>query len=170
MPDAPIQIVDEHNEPVGSATKQEAWTKGLIHRVVRVMIEDGRGSVLLQKRALAKELFPGRWDNSAAGHVDAGETYQQAVARELFEELGLKDVPLKPKGEFYIDETWEGRCMKRFCQVYHVILPDLPPLTLPPEEVEKVQWMPIDEVRKMVADHPDQVSDGLRQVFERFYS
>lgn len=83
MSDIPIQIVDENNNPTGSATKQEAWRDGLVHRVVRISILDPAGRLLVQKRSLQKELFPGRWDNSAAGHVDAGETYEQAALREL---------------------------------------------------------------------------------------
>jgi len=170
MPDLPIQIVDEHDKPISSATKQEAWAQGLVHRAVRVMIEDGKGNVLVQKRADGKELFPGCWDTSAAGHVDAGETYEQAMERELAEELGLTNQPLKKQGDYYIDETWKGRRMKKFCRSYKLVQPDLPPLSLPPEEVSEVRWMSIQEVKQLIADHPDHVSDGLRQVFERFYA
>jgi 16S rRNA (adenine1518-N6/adenine1519-N6)-dimethyltransferase len=92
MSDLPIQIVDQNNNPTGSATKQEAWRGGLIHRVVRISILDPSGRLLAQKRSLHKEPFPGRWDNSAAGHVDAGETYEQAALRELREELGLDGI------------------------------------------------------------------------------
>ena len=34
-------------------------------------------------------MFPGRWDVSG-GHVDVGESYSEAAAREAFEELALK--------------------------------------------------------------------------------
>ena len=44
--------------------------------------------VLLQHRSLAKDVWPGRFDASAAGHVRFGETLEQAT-REVREELGI---------------------------------------------------------------------------------
>ena len=46
------------------------------------------GAVLLQKRSLWKDRQPGKWDSSAAGPLDAGESYEEAAVRELKEELG----------------------------------------------------------------------------------
>jgi isopentenyldiphosphate isomerase len=45
--------------------------------------------VLLQRRALSKESWPGQWDVSVAGHVAAGESALDAALREAAEELGL---------------------------------------------------------------------------------
>jgi isopentenyl-diphosphate Delta-isomerase len=164
-----IQIVDEHDQPSGGATKHEAWEKGLIHRVVRIMIEDKAGRVLLQKRSKTQELFPGRWDNSVAGHVDEGEPYLDATKRELTEELGLKDCPITEAGYYFVDFTWEGKRMRRFTTNYKVILDETTPLTLQAAEVSETKWFSVEEIKKMINEHPDQVSDGLQQVFERFY-
>lgn len=170
MSDLPIQIVDENNNPTGSATKQEAWRNGLIHRVVRISILDSAGRLLVQKRSLQKELFPGRWDNSAAGHVDVGESYEQAALRELEEELGLKDVKLEKLGDYYVDVTDDWRRMKRFTRSYKIVLHDpLPSFNLPEDEVESIKWMEVAKVKELVAKHPEQVTDGLEQVISRFF-
>jgi 16S rRNA (adenine1518-N6/adenine1519-N6)-dimethyltransferase len=170
MPDMRIQIVDQNNNPIGSATKQEAWRDGLIHRVVRISILDQAGRLLVQKRSLQKELFPGRWDNSAAGHVDAGETYEQAALRELHEELGLEGVELQFLGDYFVDVTDDWRQMKRFTRTYKIVLKDpLPSFKLPKDEVESIEWMEIAKVKELVTDHPDQVTDGLEQVMSRFF-
>lgn len=170
MPDLPIQIVDEHNCPVGSATKQQAWREGLIHRIVRISITDESGRLLVQKRSKQKELYPGRWDNSAAGHVDSGETYEQAALRELGEELGLRNVELEKLGDYYVDVTNDWRLMRRFTRSYKLVLKEpLPVFHLPPEEVEAIEWMDISRVKKLINSHPDQVTDGLEQVMSRFF-
>lgn len=170
MPDLPIQIVDKNNEPIGGATKQEAWRNGLIHRVVRMAILDERGYMLVQKRSAQKELFPGRWDNSAAGHVDVGETYGQAALRELNEELGLSDVELQALGDYYIEVKDDWRIMKRFTRAYKITLKDpLPVFQLPEDEVESTEWMEIEAVKSLVNNHPEQVTDGLEQVIDRFF-
>lgn len=170
MADVPIQIVDEHDQPVGGATKQEAWERGLIHRIVRISILDENGRLLVQKRSQQKQPYPGCWDNSAAGHVDVGETYEQAALRELQEELGLQDVTLQPVGDYYIEVHDDWRIMKRFTRVYTAVLPSpVPTFGLSPREVERTEWMDVAQVKQLVREHPDQVSDGLEQVITRFF-
>lgn len=137
---------------------------------MRISILDKSGRLLVQKRSTQKELFPGRWDNSAAGHVDVGETYEQAALRELSEELGLRDFSLQRLGDYYVEVVDDWRNMKRFTRAYTLVLKDpLPTFQLPPEEVEPIQWMNIQDVKKLVHNHPDQVTDGLEQVIKRFF-
>jgi 16S rRNA (adenine1518-N6/adenine1519-N6)-dimethyltransferase len=67
----------------------------LRHRAVHIFVFNGRGEVFLQKRSRSKDRHPLLWDSSTAGHVDAGEDYDTAAARELQEELGIS-TELKP--------------------------------------------------------------------------
>jgi isopentenyldiphosphate isomerase len=164
---APIAIVNEADEIIGSATKQEAWSRNLIHRIVRIMAEDGNGNILLQRRAPDKDIFPDCWDNSAAGHVDAGEAYEPAARREMMEEIG-EGVPLELVGTYRSNETHGDKHFNRFTTVYRCYL-DHTPQRLEVGKVTAVQWMPLADVQRLVAEHPDQVSDGLRQVMERYY-
>ena len=60
------------------------------HRSVHVWLLDvERRVVLMQKRSLGKDTFPGRWDISAAGHIEAGREACETAARECEEELGI---------------------------------------------------------------------------------
>jgi 16S rRNA (adenine1518-N6/adenine1519-N6)-dimethyltransferase len=61
----------------------------LRHRAVHILIFNSRGEVFLQKRSQWKDRHPLAWDSSAAGHLEAGEEYDSAAARELEEELGI---------------------------------------------------------------------------------
>jgi 16S rRNA (adenine1518-N6/adenine1519-N6)-dimethyltransferase len=170
MPDLPIQIVDKNNNPISSATKQQAWREGLIHRIVRINILNEEGKLLIQKRSQQKELFPGRWDNSTAGHVDAGETYEQAALRELNEELGLDDFKLKKIDDYYEESADDWRQLKRFVRTYKLVLKKpLPTFKLAPDEVTLVKWMDIAVLKELVKNHPEQVSDGLAQVMNRYF-
>lgn len=168
MSDALIQIVDEHDKPVGAATKQEARERGLIHRVVRIMLEDAAGRILLQHRDPAKDIFPDCWDNSAAGHVDAGEDYEEAAHRELKEEIGIEGLQLTAIGTYYSEEVWKGMQLKRFNTVYKAAITKTP-TALEAGKVDLVQWFTLPEVKALVAGHPDKVSDGLAQVITKFY-
>lgn len=79
-----VDIVDEKNNVVGSADVATVHDKKLMHRVVGVFVFDASGNLYLQKG----NKF-GKLDISVGGHVQKGETYEDAAHREMFEELGL---------------------------------------------------------------------------------
>eukprot|EP00566_Odontella_aurita_P001058 CAMPEP_0113535562 /NCGR_PEP_ID=MMETSP0015_2-20120614/5777_1 /TAXON_ID=2838 /ORGANISM="Odontella" /LENGTH=237 /DNA_ID=CAMNT_0000434835 /DNA_START=176 /DNA_END=889 /DNA_ORIENTATION=+ /assembly_acc=CAM_ASM_000160 len=72
-------------------TRGRVHSDGDWHRSVHVWIVDpARSLVVMQKRSEAKDTFPGRWDISAAGHVEAGvDDSRETAGRELAEELGI---------------------------------------------------------------------------------
>lgn len=82
-------VVDERDEVVGSASRATVHGNNLRHRAVHILIFNSRGEVFLQKRSQWKDRHPLAWDSSAAGHLEAGEEYDSAAARELEEELGI---------------------------------------------------------------------------------
>lgn len=63
----------------------------LVHRVVHVLIFNSREELFLQKRSMNKDVAPGKWDTSVGGHVMSGETLDEAVKREMKEELGITE-------------------------------------------------------------------------------
>jgi 16S rRNA (adenine1518-N6/adenine1519-N6)-dimethyltransferase len=85
----PLEIVDEENQVIGIRKRSEIHREGLRHRSVHIFIFNARGELYLQKRSPAKDQYPEHWDSSAAGHLDPGETPQEAAHRELGEELGI---------------------------------------------------------------------------------
>ena len=165
-----IQIVDENDTPVGSATMQEAQTKGLWHRIARVIVEDEHGNVLLQKRAPTMLMNPGRWDTSCSGHVDAGEDWLEAAKRELAEEIGLEHVELSEMQRSKTEaHEPDGRILRRFNVLYRTVVPRGTHFTVQPEEVTEVRWFSIGELRRLVTDHPDDATHSLRRMVEDFY-
>jgi isopentenyl-diphosphate delta-isomerase type 1 len=169
MTHPPIQIVDENDNPIGQSDMFEAHEKGLIHRIVRVMVENDNGQILLQKRSEHMHRWPNSWDCSAAGHVDVGEDYMVAAKRELKEELGIKNVELKELGSYYTEDKSEpGVTLKRFNRAYKVIYNQTPD-KVDPYEVSEIKWVNIDEVYKLKKQKPGEVTDGIVEVLDRYY-
>lgn len=164
-----ILIVDEHDVPVGAESINDVQIKGLLHRIVRIMVEDEAGNLLLQKRTDDKALYPGRWDNSAAGHVDEGESYETAAKRELYEEIGLQGVDLIEVGYYEHHGKFRDRILNRFTKVYKVKVPKETEFLLEPSEVAAVQWFTVQEVRDLIEHQPDLLSDGIEDVIKRYY-
>ena len=75
---------------IGSATRGECHNGSkLLHPVVHLHVFNSKGEVYLQKRPEWKDIQPGKWDTSVGGHLDYGETPEQALVREVREELGM---------------------------------------------------------------------------------
>jgi len=85
-----LDVVDAEDRVIGRATRAEIHAKGLLHRAVHIFIFNAKGQIYVQRRSPHKDRFPSVLDSSAAGHVDAGESYEATALRELDEELGIK--------------------------------------------------------------------------------
>ena len=84
-----IQIVDKNGNFTGEVMdKEEAHDKNLLHNEVAAFIINGKGQVLLQKRSVNKRFNPNKWA-LCAGHVDAYESLESAILREIKEEIGI---------------------------------------------------------------------------------
>jgi isopentenyldiphosphate isomerase len=91
MNEETFYIVDQTDRVIGTATRgQVHGNPELIHRVAHVLVFNDQGDLFLQKRSLQKDVQPGKWDTSVGGHVNLGESYLEAAAREMKEELGIE--------------------------------------------------------------------------------
>lgn len=85
-------VVDESGRIIGQASRGECHGgSGLLHPVVHLHLVDVDGALYLQKRPEWKDIQPGRWDTAVGGHVGYGESIENALMREVREEIGLTD-------------------------------------------------------------------------------
>ena len=152
-----FDICDINGQPTGDTiSRDEAHEKGVLHRTAHVWIareNNGRWEILLQKRSLIKDSFPGQYDTSSAGHIPAGDEPVPSALRELEEELGIRAVPdqLTYIGHFFIQfaDVFHGKMFRdyEYCYVYLYRDPvDIHDLTLQESEVNEVRWFDLEEV------------------------
>jgi len=84
-----LEIVDSDDNVIGTANRAELHRLGLMHRAVHIFVFNEAGEIYVQRRSEAKDRHPGKFDSSAAGHVDPGESYHETAMRELREEIGI---------------------------------------------------------------------------------
>lgn len=165
-----IQVVNENDEPVGGATKDEIHQKGLLHRIVYIMIEDpGHTKVLLQKRSKFVKTYPNCWDVSASGHVDEGEDYLEAAKRELQEELGVNGLELHEIGSYRSQDKFNDKRMNRFNRGYNATMAMDTPLKLQTAELGTTDWINIKSLKALLQEEPNEFAAGARLFIERFY-
>lgn len=103
-----IAWVDEQDRPLGSLPRAELRERGLIGRGTFILLFNSAGELCVQRRTLSKAVYPGYWDLAAGGMVQAGEPYADSAARELEEELGIRDAVLREHGRFFLTNRATG--------------------------------------------------------------
>ena len=158
-----FDVVDENNQVVGQATRAEVHARGWRHRALHVFVLNAAGELFLQKRSPWKDRHPDAWDSSAAGHLDAGETYAAAARRELREELGLTPeaagrVELREVADLGpAREATGGEFIRLF--IAHAEGPFRPP----PEEVAWGGFFPVATVAEWTRARPGDFAPGFRE-------
>ena len=161
-----FDIIDENGNPTGKTVERSiAHAEGIRHRTAHIWIirrKNGRTEILLQKRSRNKDSFPGKFDTSSAGHIQAGDEPLESALRELKEELGIHAVPedlqfcRKIPDIFCQRISWKMFRMKRLPFVYIYDHPvEIDRLTLQKEEVEEVQWFDLEETYQQCRQHRD---------------
>ncbi|MBQ3543315.1 MAG: NUDIX domain-containing protein [Oscillospiraceae bacterium] len=121
------------------------WKPGEFGLVVCVWVYDGRGKILLTRRAPGKS-FAGTWENSG-GAAKAGETSRQAIARELFEETGIRaeEAEFELLGSDRDAHTfYDFYCLRRQTPIEDIVLL--------PGETDGVQWADFNKIHQMIRE------------------
>lgn len=143
-----LDIVDENNVLTGEAKDRKTMHKqGLWHRHVSCWIMNKKGELLFQKRAACKERNANRWSKTG-GHVDSGETVEQAVIREVEEEIGIH----LNKKDLLLIEVFKSKenDNKYFTYEYYVVVDyKIEDYTLQLEELSEVKYYTIEELQKL---------------------
>lgn len=88
-----VDRVDEEDRVIGVVDRGEAMEKGWLHRVATTVCRDPDGRILVHRRSEGMSRFPGQYNWLVGGAAEVGESYEEAAARELAEELGVFGAP-----------------------------------------------------------------------------
>jgi len=157
-----IVVVDEGDNVVGAELRSVVDEKGLRYRVSALWLRNSDGDVLLARRALTKTHYPGRWGPAVAGTVDEGESYEENIVKEADEEIGLTGVSFeegpkaKMRGEYNYFTQWFVGVVDEPAGFFKIR----------EEEVAEVKWFSVDELKKMIENHPEIVVKSLLELPE----
>lgn len=115
------------------------------------LVRDGR--VLMVHRHPERRWYPDCWD-LVGGHIEAGESPEQAVIRECGEELGIRIVNPRPMSmsitdteietHAFVVERWEGE-----------------PVNAAPDEHDQLRWFGPSELAQLTLADPANLQDIL---------
>ena len=154
-------VVDKMDQVVGQASRREIHQKNLLHRSIHILVFNFQNEVFLQKRSMAKDENPGLWDTSSAGHVDAGESYNDCAHRELWEELGIKAI-LKPLDK--IDACQET--YQEHVQVYTCLTNDTIKINL--DEISEGKYSSLEILESEIERTPEQFTSSFKLILKKY--
>ena len=112
-------IVDEEGRVIGSATRGECHSGShLLHPVVHLHVFNSQGDIYLQRRPEWKDIQPGKWDTAVGGHIDYGETPDDALRREVREELGITEFTPQFICKYVFESKRERELVYVHCTIY----------------------------------------------------
>ncbi|WP_159564850.1 NUDIX hydrolase YfcD [Budvicia diplopodorum] len=141
-----VDVVDEDNNVMAQVTRQQMRRQNLRHRATYIVVHNGMGQILVQRRTESKDFFPGWLDATAGGVVQQGEEMLASARREAEEELGIADVPLADHGMFYYESD--------DCMVWAALFSCVShgPFALQEQEIDSVYWLTVDEINARAAE------------------
>lgn len=150
-----IDILNADGSPTGkSCLKSDIHSKGHYHDTAHVWFYNGNGEILLAQRSASKIIYPSLWDISAAGHVDSGETIENAAIRETSEEIGIKirESDLEKIGVYDCFQSYPNGIVDN--EFHHTFIAkidyDLEDLKLDSDEVAQVKFVTIPEFLELL--------------------
>lgn len=155
-------IVDEEGTVIGQATRGEchSGTK-LLHPVVHLHVFDTQGRIYLQKRPEWKDIQPGKWDTAVGGHIDYGETREEALHREVREEVGITDFTPVFMGKYVFESQREKELVYVHRTIYNgAIQPSQ-------DELDGGRFWSMEEIREAIGKGV--LTPNFESEFQRFF-
>lgn len=137
-------VVDEDGNQISVAPRSicHDGKSMLLHPVVHMHLFNDKGELFLQKRAMSKDLLPGFWDTSVGGHINPGEKTEDALRRETYEELGLKEFSF----EFIAKYIWESVRERELVYSFRGKAARLPLINK--DEIQEGRFWNMEEIRE----------------------
>ncbi|MEV5611003.1 NUDIX domain-containing protein [Streptomyces sp. NPDC052225] len=154
-----VERVDDHDEVLSVVTRADAIRHHWLHRIATITCRDPQGRYLVHRRPATASRFPGHYNWMLGGAVEVSESYEQAAARELKEELGVEAAP-----RFIFKYRCEGAISPYWLALHEAVVTT--PLTPDPTEIAWHAWLTPAELTHLV-QHENFVPDA-REAFRRY--
>lgn len=161
-----VILVNEQDEWMNTAGKEEAHRLGALHRALSIFITNSAGETLLQRRADDKYHSGGLWSNACCSHPSPGESTLAAAHRRLYEELGF-DTLLEHIGALtYRAELTNGLIEHEYDHLFVGVWDGA--IVPAPEEINEIRWMHPEAIYAWLSEAPEAFSAWFPLVLRKW--
>lgn len=147
-PDETVSLVDDAGAVVGAAPRHDVRRDNLLHAATAVLVRHPDGRIYVSQRAADKDWAPSCHDAAAGGIVQHDEPVEESARRELAEELGITDVPLR----FLVTTRYDDETVRCFVHCFETSYDGV--VTHADGEVVWGDWMTLPQLGRLLQD-PD---------------
>ena len=161
-------LVDEEDNILGSITRAEAHDGSRkLHRAVEIIVSNERGQILFQKRSMKKDTCPGEWALSVGGHVTFGDSYEEAVVKEMQEEIGLT-VPCTFHSQVILNANHE----REIVRIYTATVSNETVINFDTDEIDEIAWINKADIHTLITNGPVTTlsQQSLQQVYPELFT
>lgn len=161
-----VVLVNEQDEVLGLMEKMQAHENGILHRAFSVFLFNGKGEMLLQKRAARKYHSPNQWTNGVCSHPRIDETYLEGAKRRLKEELGI-EAELSEKFHFVYkadvgQNLWEH-------ELDHVFTGNFEgEVHLNADEVSEIRYISMEDLDREMTASPENFTEWFKIILAEY--
>lgn len=161
MSDEILEVVNEEGITIRTAPRTVIHgNPSLLHKVVHLLVLNKEGHILLQKRSPKKDVAPNKWDTSVGGHIEAGESLEDALKRETLEELGFECAKPVFLYSYIHSNSYESEL------VYTYICNYEGPFAFNKDEIDEIRFWNLEEIKNQL--DIDLISENFKSEFNRY--
>lgn len=159
-----VVLVDELDQAIGSADKQQAHQEGSLHRAFSLFVFNDSGQLLLQQRAAGKYHSATLWSNTCCGHPRPNEPLAEAIHRRLREEMGF-DCELNKAFDFIYKTPFENGLMEH--EFDHVFVGRFNGTPKPnSDEASGYEWLDLHALSVDISQRPERYTFWFKHILE----
>lgn len=161
-----LDLVDADDNVIGVKSRDEIYAEHLKNfRVINVFLVNSKGEIWIPRRTATKKLYPLCLDMSVGGHVQSGESYDEAFHRETFEELNINTAEISVRLLGHLTPALHD--VSAFMNVYEIQTDETPKYN--PDDVMEGVWISPDELQQRIAAG-EKVKSDLPKLLKIFFS